>query len=260
MKFSEKDMEDRIWDNPSNLIGEEGLVSMERQVHLDGYRADLLLEDSNGDHLLIEIQKGGLDRTHIWKILDYGFRLKKINGNKKLRLMVVANRISKKQIETLNHLQVEYKEIPAPIFSGRNDEDSSPLEIEKEEIQFNVKEFQASVFDRDIDGRYFGFSGNRAMAASLYARNEGASQEEVNVFMSELTNQKGFYNMLDQANNWGHEVAFWEDPSRGKVFKLIYNPNHNARTSLIPPKNWEDLNQCAVPKGVKIGKYIRNSR
>jgi len=80
MNFSEKDMEDCIWDNPSNLIGEEGLVPIERQVNLDGFRADLLFGDSNGGHLLVEIQKGGLDRTHIWKILDYGFRLKKISG------------------------------------------------------------------------------------------------------------------------------------------------------------------------------------
>lgn len=260
MKFSEKEMEDCIWDNPSDLIGEEGLVSIERQVNLDGYRADLMLRDSNGDYLLVEIQKGGLDRTHIWKILDYGFRLKKINGHKNIRLMVIANVIRKKQIETLNHLRVEYREISKSKLSMNSSEVSKTLDIERDETSFNVKEFQASVFDRGIDGRYFGFSGNRAMAASLYARNEGASQEEVNVFMSELTNQKGFYNMLDQANNWGHEVAFWDDTSRGKVFKLIYNLSHSARTTIDPPKNWVELNKCVTPEGMKVGRYVRNSR
>jgi hypothetical protein len=78
--------------------------------------------------------------------------------------------------------------------------------------------------------------------------------------MRELTDQEGFYNMLIQANQWGHEVATWEDPSRGKVFKLIYNPDHCATKAIDPPPNWKELNHCDTPIGAIVGRYSRNHR
>jgi len=263
MRLSEKDMEDQIFNDPERLIGEPGLVQIQRQINLDGYKADILFEDSNGAHLLVELQKGGLDRTHIWKILDYGFRLKKQNGQKQIRLMVIANKISNKQIETLNHLGVEYRELPDSEFNTGLDltvNEPNNSNIDPPFSDPASTESYDLVYDRGLDARYFGFKEKRAIAGALYARPQGASQDEVNTFMQELTCQKGFYNMLDQANQWGHEVATWDDPARGRVFKLIYNPSHSAKRATNAPPNWMDLNRCSVPPGATVGRYKRIQR
>ncbi len=111
-----------------------------------------------------------------------------------------------------------------------------------------------------MDRSYFGFLGKRAKAARLYARRQGATQEEVNAFMRQFTNQEDFYNMLDQANEWGHRVATWDDQTRGKVFKLIYNPHHSAKRAVTPPTDWQSLNVCDAPPGAVIGSYRRQHR
>jgi hypothetical protein len=89
---------------------------------------------------------------------------------------------------------------------------------------------------------YFGFS--RAAIACLYARPEGASQNEVTAAAAELGSpQKGFYNMLHQALAWGHTVLTLNHATRGKVFKLNYEPSHRGPRKVAPPSNWAQLNQ-----------------
>src|SRR5262245_59230423 len=70
---------------------------------------------------------------------------------------------------------------------------------------------------------HFGFSGYRAAIACLYARPEGASQDEVNEAAAGLgSTQKGYFNMLRQAQGWGHRVLTWDHATRGTVYKLVY--------------------------------------
>ena len=113
-----------------------------------------------------------------------------------------------------------------------------------------------------IDASYFGFSGIRAAVGPLFARSVGATQKEVNEFVrtQNLTEQVGFYNMLDSANRWGHTVVSWDDPKRGKVFKLIYNPDHFATKATEPPENWGDINMCKIHYESKISKWRRQPR
>jgi len=104
---------------------------------------------------------------------------------------------------------------------------------------------------------HFGFSGYRAAMACLYARPEGASQAEVNQAAWELGGtQSGYFNMLRQAKDaWKHDVCFWDDPIRGRVYKLIFNPNHRAARAVDPPSNWKDLNAPKVPTGTRLSPY-----
>ncbi len=100
---------------------------------------------------------------------------------------------------------------------------------------------------------YFGFKegSHRSMIAPLYARRIGATQEEVNERSKELPSpQEDYYRMLGQARKWGHEVVCWDDPQRGRVFKLIYNPNHSGPSGDAPPSNWREMNRPAPPPGV----------
>jgi addiction module RelB/DinJ family antitoxin len=108
---------------------------------------------------------------------------------------------------------------------------------------------------------HFGFSGYRAAIACLYARPEGATQAEANQAAHGLdSTQSGYFNMLRQARNkWKHDVVVWEDPKRGgRVYKLVFNPNHSAPRAVDPPSNWRAMNVAATPLGAKPKPYKPN--
>jgi hypothetical protein len=97
---------------------------------------------------------------------------------------------------------------------------------------------------------HFGFCGYRAAIACLYARPEGASQDEVNEAAGALGSpQEGYLNMLHQALKWGHGVVQWYHPTRGEISKLKYEPLHKARDAIAPPANYAQMNQS--PHGVR---------
>jgi hypothetical protein len=99
---------------------------------------------------------------------------------------------------------------------------------------------------------HFSFSGLRAAIACLYARPEGATQAEANRAAEELGSpQKGYFNMLRQAKNWGHDVVVWDDQARGRVYKLIYNPRHSGPGDIDPPTTWTEMNVPRVPPSVQ---------
>jgi DNA-damage-inducible protein J len=125
-----------------------------------------------------------------------------------------------------------------------------PKPIQKKE--FDMSKLVTPAMRQHVAGRthnYFGFSGYRAAIGLLYARSEGASQDEVNEAAADLgSTQKGYFNMLRQAQGWGHRVLTWDDATRGTVYKLVYEPSHGARRAVTPPSNWAQMNQ--TPHGV----------
>jgi hypothetical protein len=83
---------------------------------------------------------------------------------------------------------------------------------------------------------HFGFSGYRAAIARLYERPEGASQDEANEAAAALgSRQRGYFNMLRQAQRWGHGVLTWDDGARGTIYKLVYATSHSAPRAVAPP-------------------------
>ena len=77
--ISEKEMEDLIVKNPKRFIDEHGLQLISRQFKIGNYIFDLLFEDRFGTKLIVEIQRGTLDRNHTYKILDYYDEFKEKN-------------------------------------------------------------------------------------------------------------------------------------------------------------------------------------
>lgn len=114
--FSEKSMEDAIENNPEKFINEKGLRLLARQYRAGSYIFDLLFEDRHGGKLIVEIQKGTLDRTHTYKILDYYHEYKEKNPRDFIDVMVIANVIPPERKRRLNDLGIEYKEISESIF------------------------------------------------------------------------------------------------------------------------------------------------
>jgi addiction module RelB/DinJ family antitoxin len=126
----------------------------------------------------------------------------------------------------------------------------NPKPIKKKE--FDMSKLVTPAMRQHVAGRtheHFGFSGYRAAIACLYARPEGASQDEANEAAAALgSTQKGFFNMLRQAQRWGHHVLTWDDATRGKIYKFVYRPSHVAPHTVAPPSNWAQMNQ--TPHGV----------
>ncbi len=114
--FTEKDMEDAIARDPERYLGEDGLELIARQYRIGGYIFDLLFKDRHGAKLIVEIQKGTLDRQHTYKILDYyeGFREK--HPEEFIELMVLANKIPEERKRRLRRWGVEFHEIPESDF------------------------------------------------------------------------------------------------------------------------------------------------
>jgi RecB family endonuclease NucS len=110
--FTEKDMENAIICNPEKYIGEEGLKLITQQFHIGKYIFDLLFEDRHRGKLIVELQKGTLDRNHTYKILDYYDEYKESHPKEFIDLMVIANTIPPERKKRLSALGIAFKEIP----------------------------------------------------------------------------------------------------------------------------------------------------
>lgn len=112
LMLSEKDMEDAIAQNPQKFIGESGLKLLFRQYRIGNYIFDLMFVDKYGTKLIVELQKGTLDRVHTYKILDYYDEYKEQNPNEFIELMVIANKVPMERKKRLKSWGVTFKEIP----------------------------------------------------------------------------------------------------------------------------------------------------
>ena len=114
----EEDMENLIGSNPAKYLEEEGLDLLQRQYTVGNYRFDLLFQDRHGAKLIVEIQRGTLDRNHTYKILDYYDEYKSRNPKEFVELMVVANKITSERRNRLRSYGISFKEIPESVFLG----------------------------------------------------------------------------------------------------------------------------------------------
>jgi len=116
MKLLEKDMEYLIIANPQKYLKEPDLKLISRQYSIGNYRFDLLFEDRHHGKLIVEIQRGTLDRNHTYKVLDYFDEYKKNNPCNYIELMIVANKITRERRDRLKSYGIAFFEIPEAIF------------------------------------------------------------------------------------------------------------------------------------------------
>lgn len=119
--ISEKEMENSIIADPEKYLGEAGLKLLSQQHRIGDYIFDILFEDRHGAKMIVEIQKGTLDRAHTYKILDYYHDYKENNPIDFIELMVIANKIPDERKKRLSNWGVSFKEIPEGDFVARSD-------------------------------------------------------------------------------------------------------------------------------------------
>jgi hypothetical protein len=114
--FTEKIMEDSICNDPEKYLGEKGLKLIKRQFSIGECRYDLLFEDRYGGKLIVELQKGTLDRDHFLRIMYYQLEYRVKYPDEFTDLWVIANRIPYDKRNKLNSLGIKWKEIPEAEF------------------------------------------------------------------------------------------------------------------------------------------------
>lgn len=114
--ISEKDMEYIISANPDKYV-EPGLVFLSRQLSIGSYRFDLLFQDRHGAKLIVELQKGTLDRNHTYKIFDYFDEYREQKPTEFVDVMIIANKIPRERQRRLKSFGVSFKEIDETAFS-----------------------------------------------------------------------------------------------------------------------------------------------
>lgn len=133
--ITEKMMEDAICANPEKYLHETGLKLLSRQYRVGSYIFDILFEDRHGAKLIVELQKGTLDRVHTYKIIDYYDEYKERNPEAFVELMVIANVVPRERQQRLSSYGITWKEISVSDFivaSGKgNVEISKNLEKTK---------------------------------------------------------------------------------------------------------------------------------
>ena len=103
--FDETFMEDCIEECPRAFLGRE-LTVVERQSNLGGFRPDLICTFEQ-ETWIIEIQQRALDRTHLYKCLEYRDLLRKADGTRAIRVIVICNSIDKKYLPLAETHKVE---------------------------------------------------------------------------------------------------------------------------------------------------------
>lgn len=109
--MKEKLMQKIIIKYPSEVLNEDGLAFVDREVTTGNRRLDIVLKDRMGRMILVEAQVGNLDTDHIDRHIDFveGFLGK--HPNIDVRVMYVANTIDPLRKRFLERRGYEYKEI-----------------------------------------------------------------------------------------------------------------------------------------------------
>jgi len=110
--FSEEDMENAIATNPTRFLKRKGLKLLCRQHAIGKFRFDLLFEDQVGRKIIVEIQKGTLDRNHSFKIVDYSLKYRDMHPGEEVEVIIVANVILPDRRQFFDELKFSYVEIP----------------------------------------------------------------------------------------------------------------------------------------------------
>jgi hypothetical protein len=110
--FSEEDMENAIATNPTRFLKRKGLKLLYRQHTIGKFRFDLLFENQVGRKIIVEIQKGTLDRNHSFKIVDYSLKYRDMHPSEDVEVIIVANVILPDRRQFFDELKFSYVEIP----------------------------------------------------------------------------------------------------------------------------------------------------
>lgn len=249
--FSEKDMEDAIVAEPEFFLKRGGLELLSRQYVIGNFRFDLLFRDRLGRVIIVEIQKGTLDRNHSFKIVDYYNRYQNEHPDEKVEVVVVANEIPVDRKQFFDKFQICYSEVSDgnivnwkssnKLMNGKNEDlKAKPEKIQKERIIIGPNPLRQQLLDEAskripvFRGRKVDITKNNINAPAgsgnqwvIVARNEDCRVELA--FKQDNTAKKYFLKMQEHKASIEKEFGerlFW-DYSEGRKHQYIKTIDQN---------------------------------
>jgi hypothetical protein len=146
----EKDIENLLAKYPNEFLSKYGLTVKGQQLKLGSYYADIVFEDGKGNLIIAEIKKGILRRDALGQVIEYYGLLRKIEPNKEIRLMLIANVIPEGMTAFLSEkFGVEFVEIPDyKIREVARKYDYQFLDSEKPEL---IQEYRTIIQKMDLE-------------------------------------------------------------------------------------------------------------
>lgn len=112
--IDEKFMESCIEEAPSVFLGRDVEV-IARQPNLSGFRPDLICQ-SEENLIIVEIQQHALDRSHLYRYLEYRDLYPIADGSEKPIVILLCNEIEEKYINLVDTHKIELIVIPKAEF------------------------------------------------------------------------------------------------------------------------------------------------
>jgi len=109
--MKEKLMQDIIIKYPSEVLDEEGLIYVNREVTTGSRRLDIVLKDRRDRLILLEAQVGNLDTQHIDRHIDYVEGFFENNPDVDVRVMFVSFFVDPLRKSFLQRRGYEFKEV-----------------------------------------------------------------------------------------------------------------------------------------------------
>jgi hypothetical protein len=109
--MKEKLMQDIIIKYPSEVLDEEGLAYVNREVKTGSRRLDIVLKDKRDRFILLEAQVGNLDTQHIDRHIDFVEGFLENNPSVDVRIMFVSFVVDPLKKTFLQRRGYEFKEI-----------------------------------------------------------------------------------------------------------------------------------------------------
>ena len=109
--MKEKLMQDIIIKYPSEVLDEEGLVYVNREVKTGSRRLDIVLKDRRDRFILLEAQVGNLDTQHIDRHIDFVEGFLENNLSVDIRIIFVSFVIDPLRKTFLQRRGYEFKEV-----------------------------------------------------------------------------------------------------------------------------------------------------
>jgi two-component system chemotaxis response regulator CheY len=138
--MNEKMMQEIIGKYPSEALGEEGLISFDKEAKIGDERLNLVLKDRMGRLLMLKVQEGPLDPGNIDRHIDFCMKFVRSNPYYHIRIMFVANHLSTLQKDFLHQKGYEFRELSQKRIEeivekyGPHRKDPSMSNIEKRNI------------------------------------------------------------------------------------------------------------------------------
>jgi hypothetical protein len=250
--LTEKMMEDEICNDPDKYLGEKGLKLIKRQFSIGECRYDLLFEDRYGGKLIVELQKGTLNRDHFLRIMYYQLEYKVKYPDEFTDIWVIANRIPYDKRNKFDSLGIKWKEIAESEFSGilfpdietdkRNNNFTSSSYQRKKSGSQMAKQWDEASFIYELEKR-----GGTEIAKTAKKIVEWGLKNELTIDWGKGESHGGFQIKYNRKSLISVKVS-------GKVTIWFYRLHHETITFKGDDKKIELLNMLNNIKGISISK------